>query len=110
MAGAGPISVTLESLRGLVKDKDYDEFVQKKAPVIDQALPLVLGLVGLIKGQSAQPAPAQPQQQTYAATTVTTPPIVPQAQPQGQPEWATQVSQGIQGLSGLVNLIGGLFK
>ncbi|HEY9899911.1 MAG TPA: hypothetical protein V6D00_12070 [Pantanalinema sp.] len=102
---AGPISVTLESLRGLVKDKDYDEFVQKKAPVIDQALPLVLGLVGLIKGQADQPKPAQaPQQPANVAQTYAP------AQVQGQPEWAAQVSQGIQGVAGLVNLIGGLFK
>ncbi|MBO9541392.1 hypothetical protein J7643_12455 [bacterium] len=104
----GPISATLESLRGLVKDKGYDEFVQKKAPAIDQALPLVLGLVGLIKGQVDQPkAPQQvPQQPAYA-----TPTYVPtQAQSQPQPEWAAQVNQGIQGVAGLVNLIGGLFK
>ncbi|MNX69609.1 hypothetical protein D3C86_1008340 [compost metagenome] len=105
---AGPISATLESLRGLVKDKGYDEFVQKKAPAIDQALPLVLGLVGLIKGQVDQPKTPQPapQQPTYA-----TPTYVPtQVQPQAQPEWAAQVNQGIQGVAGLVNLIGGLFK
>lgn len=102
---AGPISATLASLRGLVKDKDYDEFVQQKAPAIDQALPMLLGLVGLIKGQSDQPKVAQAPQQPSFAT-----PGVVSTQGAGQPEWATQVSQGIQGVAGLVNLIGGLFK
>lgn len=108
---SGPVAATLQSLRGLVKDKGYDEFVQQKAPMIDQALPLVVGLVGLFKSKSdkpqpqAQTLPQQPQPPVYATPTYVPP------QPQGQSsDLVNQINQGVQGVAGLVNLIGGLFK
>ncbi len=143
----GPISQTLGAFRGVVNDKGYDEFVQKTAPVIDTAIPLITGIVGLFnKKKPEQPAatpstatsvyvpnqqppsqppvyqqypgyqqpaypqpgyqqPAYPQpgyQQPYGGT--------PPFNPTGGGDWSTQVNQGIQGVAGLVNAIGGLFK
>ncbi|HEY9855821.1 MAG TPA: hypothetical protein V6D05_08810 [Stenomitos sp.] len=137
----GPLTQTLGAFRGVVNDKGYDEFVQKTAPVIDTAIPLITGIVGLFnKKKPDQPAqnpqtvqtmpgalpgqtppspgavyapntqpvyqqPAYPQpgyQQPYPGT--------PPFSPTGGNDWGAQVNQGIQGVAGLVNAIGGLFK
>lgn len=110
----GPVTMTLASLRGLVNDKGYNHFVDQTAPVIDTALPLLAQLVGMVSGQK-NPTPANGQAapgtmaypNNYPAST---PPYAPTQTTQEQPEWATQVNQGIQGVAGLVNVIGGLFK
>lgn len=106
----GPVTMTLASLKGLVNDKGYNHFVDQTAPVIDTALPLIAQLVGMVSGNK-NPTPALGQVPAPPANYPTsTPPYAPAQTTQGQPEWATQVNQGIQGVAGLVNVIGGLFK
>lgn len=139
----GPISQTLGAFRGVVNDKGYDEFVQKTAPVIDTAIPLITGIVGLFSKKkpeqpaqtpstansvyvpNGQPGYPQPTQPTYPQPTYPQPgyqqpgyyPGYPQPgygtppfSPTGGNDWSQQVNQGIQGVAGLVNAIGGLFK
>lgn len=134
----GPLSSTLGSLKGVVNNKDYNDFVDQKAPIIDKLLPLVGGLVGFFTGDKttasqpvptattpqptppaypqptppAYPQPTYPTYQTYPQQTYPQP-TYPQAVPAGQGDWTVQVNQGLQGIQGLVGLvstIGGLFK
>lgn len=131
MPGYGPLSQTLGAFRGVVNDKGYDKFVQETAPVIDTAIPLITGIVALFsKKKPEQPAQApatassvyvpttQPtyQQPAYPQPTYQQPayqqpyPGTPSYGPAGGNDWSAQVNQGIQGVAGLVNAIGGLFK
>lgn len=136
----GPLTATLGSLKGIIKGKDYDKFVDQTAPVIDSAIPLI-GAIASLFGGNKNNAPQPPQQPAQAyGTTVYTPNGMPAPQPtypqppypqpgyqqpgtyypNAQPmynqpannrnDWSVQVNQGVQGLAGLVNAIGGLFK
>lgn len=138
---AGPLTSTLGAFSGVVNDKGYDKFVRETAPVIDTAIPLITGIVGLFSKKkpeqpaqapttansvympNAQPGYQQPayqppvyQQPAYQPPVYQQPgyqqpyPGTPPLNQNGGNNWQTQVNQGIQGVAGLVNALGGLFK
>lgn len=95
----GPLGQSLQRLGQAVGSSDVDHFVRQAAPVIDEALPLIEDIVNLTSGKSRQPVQAA---STY--------PYQPYGAPNPQPTIAQQVAPIVDGVSSLVNLIGGLFK
>lgn len=99
----GPLGQSLQRLGAAVGDKGVDQFVRQAAPVIDDAIPLIEGVVNLFSGNAPRPAVSNP----YQASTY----------PNPQPSISQQVAPMVEGVTSLVsgvaslaNAIGGLFK
>jgi S-DNA-T family DNA segregation ATPase FtsK/SpoIIIE len=65
----GPITATAQSLRGIIKGKDYDQFATQTAPIIDSAIPLIGAIASMFGGNKNATQPPQ-QQATYVPTQV----------------------------------------
>ncbi|GEM_PF-6235805 len=90
----GALGQSLQRLGQAVGNKDVDRFVRQAAPVIDDVIPLIEGILNLASGKPQQPVGTN----SYQASAV------------GQPSIAQQVTPIVEGISSLVSALGSLFK